>query len=167
MNKPSDNLGCLIVSMVGYFRAFVFQHKVIEMRRPSLACVSLMAPGASRQRAGLTATGFYTGAPPPPPAWSHLPASLPTNATGAPTPATFSSSVTIFVFCILQLQLMNTSSIPRAFHPPTCKPGSCPLTKQVLPQTPQKHFLLPSHNIWWKPPYFLIFCLCHNNHTLV
>ena len=62
---------------------------------------------------------------------------------------------------------MNTSSIPRAFHPPTCKPGSCPLTKQVLPQTPQKHFLLPSHNIWWKPPYFLIFCLCHNNHTLV
>ena len=63
MNKPSDNLGCLIVSMVGYFRAFVFQHKVLEMRRPSLACVSLMAPGPSRQRAGLTATGFYTGAP--------------------------------------------------------------------------------------------------------
>ena len=63
MNKPSDNLSCLIVSMVGFFRAFVFLLQVLEMRRHSLACVSLMAPGASRQRAGLTATGFYTGAP--------------------------------------------------------------------------------------------------------
>ena len=63
MNKPSDNLSCLIVSMVGFLMAFVFQHEVLEMRRPSLACVSLMAPGPSRQRAGLTATGFYTGAP--------------------------------------------------------------------------------------------------------
>ena len=154
MNKPSDNLSCLIVSMVGFFRAFVFPHKVLEMRRPSLACVSLMAPGPSRQRAGLTATGFYTGAPPS--ACLEPPTCFPTHQRNrcSNTSHIFFICHNICV-CILQLQLMNTSSILRAFHPPTCQPGSCPPTKQVLPQTPQKQFLLPSHNIWWKPPYFL------------
>ena len=153
MNKPSDNL---IVSMVGFLRAFVFQHKVLKMRHPSLSWVCVLDGPWSLQAARRANCNWVLHRrPPPPPAWSHLPASLPTNATGARTPAWFSLSVTVFVFAFCNFSWWKSQHFLCAFHPPTCQPGACPLTKQLLPQTPQKQFLLPSHNIWWKPPYFL------------
>ena len=38
--------------------------------------------------------------------------------------------------------------------PPTNLPARCVPTNKTG-ATPQKQFLLPSHNIWWKPPYFV------------